>query len=139
LDQTLTPSFKTYSAALPVGVLHPADNAGLGLARAIAVAKVLKSVPALQRLPFCHVGAQLILPDDTLPNGTQAGDVKSRRRIEIPGQETQFAVDNGGRREDSVRQLEHGLDGFDDQRRRGATLQPVLRPPNKTIARPCST
>lgn len=68
----------------PVGVLHPADNAGLGLARAIAVAKVLKSVPALQAVTILPMsGAQLILPDDTLTNGTQAGDVKSRRRIEI--------------------------------------------------------
>ena len=72
------------SGASPVTILRPADNAGLGLARAIAVADILKSVPGLVGLSILPMsGAQLILPDDTLTNGAHAGDVASRRRIEI--------------------------------------------------------
>lgn len=72
------------SGASPVTTLRPADNAGLGLARAIAVADILKSVPGLVGLSILPMsGAQLILPDDTLTNGADAGDVASRRRIEI--------------------------------------------------------
>lgn len=68
----------------PVKSLRPGDNAGLGLARAIAVSEVLRSVPALSGLTVLPMsGAQLILPDDTLTDGAQAGDVASRRRIEI--------------------------------------------------------
>lgn len=68
----------------PVKSLRPADNAGLGLARAIAVAEALKGAPGLQELTVLPMsGAQLILPDDTLTDGAQAGDVASRRRIEI--------------------------------------------------------
>ena len=72
------------SGATSVKALRPADNAGLGLARAIAVAEVLKEVPGLDGLTVLPMsGAQLILPDDTLTNGAQTGDVASRRRIEI--------------------------------------------------------
>lgn len=64
--------------------LQPADNAGLGLARAIAVTKVLRSVPSLQHFTILPMsGAQLILPGDQLTDGSQVGDVASRRRIEI--------------------------------------------------------
>ena len=64
--------------------LQPADNAGLGLARAIAVAEVLRRDPALQQFTILPMsGAQLILPGDVLMDGSQAGDVASRRRIEI--------------------------------------------------------
>lgn len=64
--------------------LQPADNAGLGLARAIAVAEVLKKVPSLQKFTILPMsGAQLIMPGDTLMDGTQEGDVAARRRIEI--------------------------------------------------------
>jgi flagellar motor protein MotB len=68
----------------PIGSLHPADNAGLGLARALAVARVLKAVPELTEFSVLPMsGAQLILPDDRMTNGAQSGDVKERRRIEI--------------------------------------------------------
>ena len=68
----------------PVKSLRPGDNAGLGLARAIAVSEVLRGVPGLSGLTVLPMsGAQLILPNDTLTNGAQAGNVASRRRIEI--------------------------------------------------------
>ncbi|MBZ7925005.1 OmpA family protein [Ensifer adhaerens] len=63
--------------------LEPADNAGLGLARAISVANVLKSNKSLADITVLPLSAaQLILPGDTLTRG-EAGDVETRRRIEI--------------------------------------------------------
>lgn len=68
----------------PVGFLHPADNAGLGLARAISVAKFLEAMPELKGFTILPMsGGQLILPGDKLTDGSQSGDVKARRRIEI--------------------------------------------------------
>ncbi len=68
----------------PASTLKPADNAGLGLARAIAVADVLRRDPNLKGMSILPMsGAQLILPGDRLTDGAQSGDVSSRRRIEI--------------------------------------------------------
>jgi flagellar motor protein MotB len=72
------------SGAGGVGLLQPADNAGLGLARAVAVVKVLASDPRLygfRVLPLS--GAQLIGTDGRLTRGDDQGDVRERRRIEI--------------------------------------------------------
>lgn len=69
---------------MPVSRLQLSDNAGLGLARAIAVAKVLRADSRLvgaSVLPLS--GAQLIMPGDILSDGKHAGDVETRRRIEI--------------------------------------------------------
>lgn len=67
----------------PVTVITPADNAGLGMARALAVANVLKNSNKLQGATILPMsGAQLVLPGDILTTG-QAGDVEARRRIEI--------------------------------------------------------
>jgi hypothetical protein len=62
----------------------PADNAGLGLARAVAVTRVLSTDGRLadfQILPFS--AAQLIDTGDKVATGLNPGDVKERRRIEI--------------------------------------------------------
>lgn len=67
-----------------IGTLHPADNAGLGLARAISVTSILRDMPELKGFTILPMsGGQLILPGDRLTDGAQAGDVKARRRIEI--------------------------------------------------------
>ncbi|MCO5158758.1 MAG: OmpA family protein [Aquamicrobium sp.] len=64
--------------------LRPADNAGLGLARSIAVTQLLKNDPRLASATVLPLsGAQLIVPGDHLSDGAQAGDVRERRRIEI--------------------------------------------------------
>ncbi|UVC08960.1 OmpA family protein [Rhizobium sp. TH2] len=61
----------------------PADNAGLGLARAIAVTNILKTNPKLAKATILPMSAaQLILPGDILTTG-QLGNVEARRRIEI--------------------------------------------------------
>lgn len=62
----------------------PADNAGLGLARAVSVVQILSSDPRLAGLRVLPLsGAQLIDVDDKLADGASGGDVKERRRIEI--------------------------------------------------------
>ncbi|PKA43235.1 hypothetical protein CWR43_14425 [Rhizobium sullae] len=67
----------------PISEVLPADNAGLGLARAIAVANVLTADEKLNGATILPMSAaQLVLPGDTLTTG-QAGNVESRRRIEI--------------------------------------------------------
>ena len=67
-----------------VGVLQPADNAGLGLARALAVVEVLASEPGLRNFRILPLsGAQLIGTDGRLTRWDEQGDVRERRRIEI--------------------------------------------------------
>ncbi|MBW9051126.1 OmpA family protein [Rhizobium mesosinicum] len=80
LDKTF---INVIGGQMPVTTLQPADNAGLGLARAIAVANVLKADPKLKGATVLPMSAaQLVMPGDILTTG-QAGDVKERRRIEI--------------------------------------------------------
>jgi flagellar motor protein MotB len=74
--------------------LNPADNAGLGMARAVAVARVLMNDPKLAAykdkiLPLS--GAQLIGTDDRITKGVH-GDIKDRRRIEIRLRRSQPSV-----------------------------------------------
>lgn len=72
------------SGAVQVTGVHPADNAGLGITRAIAVAEILRRDPKLAGATVLPLSAaQLILPGDILTDGRHAGDVETRRRIEI--------------------------------------------------------
>lgn len=67
----------------PITSILPADNAGLGMARALAVVNVLRSDERLSGATILPMsGAQLVLPGDMLTAG-QPGDVEARRRIEI--------------------------------------------------------
>jgi outer membrane protein OmpA-like peptidoglycan-associated protein len=64
--------------------LVPADNAGLGLARAVAVVSVLRQSPLLAGYKLIPLsGAQLVNTDETLAISGLSGDVQQRRRIEI--------------------------------------------------------
>ena len=64
--------------------LVPADNAGLGLARAVAVVSVLRQSPLLAGYKLIPLsGAQLVNTDETLAISGSAGDIQQRRRIEI--------------------------------------------------------
>lgn len=68
----------------PITELRPVDNAGLGLARAIAVANVLERElggTGVKIVPLS--GAQLILPGDVVSNGLNPNDDRNRRRIEL--------------------------------------------------------
>jgi flagellar motor protein MotB len=84
LQSNLDRSIGALLAEMPVTGLRLSDNAGLGLARAIAVAKVLRADPRLAGASVLPLsGAQLIMPGDILTDGKHAGDVETRRRIEI--------------------------------------------------------
>jgi flagellar motor protein MotB len=67
-----------------VGSLTPADNAGLGLARAVAVVSVLRQSPLLAEYKLIPLsGAQLVNTDETLAIAGSPENVQERRRIEI--------------------------------------------------------
>jgi len=81
LDQELASSFESPEA---IGNLRPSDNAGLGLARAVAVVSVLAADPRLKTYKILPLsGAQLIRTDETLARTISHGEEKQRRRIEI--------------------------------------------------------
>jgi len=82
LDRDLVPVLKNYA---DVSSLVPADNAGLGLARAVAVVSVLGRSPQLAGYKMIPLsGAQLVNTDETLAlDGSLPGDIRERRRIEI--------------------------------------------------------
>jgi flagellar motor protein MotB len=67
-----------------VAGLLPADNAGLGLARAVSVVSVLRQSPLLSGYKMIPLsGAQLVNTDETLALEGSMQDVQQRRRIEI--------------------------------------------------------
>lgn len=69
---------------IPISELHSTDNAGLALARAVAVVKVLRSDPRLKGVTILPLSAaQMIVPVDKMADGTQRASDQSRRRIEI--------------------------------------------------------
>ncbi len=69
---------------LPSDELVAADNAGLGMARAIAVASVLRSSGDFPKVKIVPLSAgQLLLPGDILSDGGNALDDRGRRRIDI--------------------------------------------------------
>jgi flagellar motor protein MotB len=66
-----------------VGGLVPADNAGLGLARAVSVVTVLRQSPLLKDYKLIPLSAaQLVNTDESLALSS-SGDLPQRRRIEI--------------------------------------------------------
>lgn len=68
----------------PTDGLIPLDNAGLGLARAVAVANILRDSGKLAGAKLVPMSAaQLVLPGDVLSDGSQNGQDPGRRRIEI--------------------------------------------------------
>ena len=82
LDRDLVPVLRNYAQ---VSSLAPADNAGLGLARAVSVVTVLSRSPLLAGYKLIPLsGAQLVNTDETLAiDGAFPGDIRERRRIEI--------------------------------------------------------
>jgi flagellar motor protein MotB len=82
LDEMLMPVLQRKASVVR---LIPADNAGLGLARAISVSQILLDDKRLSSrfavLPYS--GAQLVNVNDSLVLDGFGGDIKERRRIEI--------------------------------------------------------
>lgn len=72
------------SGSVPVSRLIPADNSGLGLARAIAVANALRAAGLPTRVKIIPLSAaQLLLPGDVVSLGDNPEENAGRRRIEI--------------------------------------------------------
>jgi flagellar motor protein MotB len=81
LDQGLVPVLRNGAA---IGSLVPADNAGLGLARAVSVVSILRQSKLLADYKLIPLsGAQLVNTDETLELTGTPGDIRERRRIEI--------------------------------------------------------
>jgi flagellar motor protein MotB len=69
---------------VPIEQLHSTDNAGLAIARAVAVVRILRADPRLKGVTILPLsGAQMIVPVDRPADGTARGDDQRRRRIEI--------------------------------------------------------
>jgi flagellar motor protein MotB len=67
-----------------IASVTPADNAGLGLARAVSVVSVLLQNPSLKQYRLLPLsGAQLIETNETLAASDLPVDIRERRRIEI--------------------------------------------------------
>jgi len=67
-----------------IAELRSTDNAGLAMARAVAVARILRADPRLSHVSILPLsGAQMIVPIDHMADGRARGDDQHRRRIEI--------------------------------------------------------
>lgn len=85
--------------------LEPSDNAGLGLARAVSVANLLRTDTRLGNLTILpYSGAQLIDVGDKLSSGDAPGDVRQRRRIEIRVRSSENRSAEASERQASVEQ-----------------------------------
>jgi flagellar motor protein MotB len=81
LDRALS---SVTSGSSGAGVLQWADNAGLGLARALSVVERLSADPRLKTFRILPLSAaQLIGTDGRITHWDSHGDVRERRRIEI--------------------------------------------------------
>jgi len=77
-------SLSSVTSGGSVGVLQWADNAGLGLARALSVVERLSADPRLRSFRILPLSAaQLIGIDGRVTRWDSHGDVRERRRIEI--------------------------------------------------------
>ncbi|HEX8553283.1 MAG TPA: hypothetical protein VF695_01125 [Sphingomonas sp.] len=69
---------------VPIGALRSTDNAGLAMARAVAVVQQLRADSRLRGAAILPLsGAQMIVPVDRVANGSARGGDQRRRRIEI--------------------------------------------------------
>ncbi len=81
LDQTLIPVIQSH---LGGNEMIASDNNGLGMARAVSVAKLLIESGKFKDVKILPLSAgQMIEPVDKLASGTNKGDSAERRRIEI--------------------------------------------------------
>jgi flagellar motor protein MotB len=86
LDYLLIPFLRSGTAPEPMQQLQATDNAGLGMARAAAVARYLLADPGLKALKMQILplsGAQVIDVHDALSVGSDQREDRNRRRIEI--------------------------------------------------------
>lgn len=85
---------------VPIKDLEFADNAGLAIARATSVVRILRADKRLSGVTILPLsGAQLIMPVDRVADGSASGDDEKRRRIEIRLRRSTEQVTPGGREE----------------------------------------
>lgn len=81
LDKMLIPASASRAS---IESLHSTDNAGLAMARAVAVVRLLRASSQLKGVKILPLsGAQMIVPVDNVADGTATQSDQSRRRIEI--------------------------------------------------------
>jgi flagellar motor protein MotB len=81
LDQLL---ISASASRTPIEALHSTDNAGLAMARAVAVVRILRADPRLAGVTILPLsGAQMIVPIDRVADGSSSRSDQSRRRIEM--------------------------------------------------------
>ena len=81
LDTALIPASVN---KISIETLRSTDNAGLAIARAVSVVRVLRSDPRLSGVKVLPLsGAQMIVPVDKVADGSASSGDQSRRRIEI--------------------------------------------------------
>ena len=81
LDRLLIP---TSQNRVPTESLRSTDNAGLAMARAVAVVRLLRADSRLAGVTILPLsGAQMIVPVDTVADGRSRMSDQSRRRIEV--------------------------------------------------------
>jgi len=81
LDRFLIPASANRTS---IESLHSTDNAGLAMARAVAIVRILRADPRLRGVTILPLsGAQMIVPVDRVADGTATKSDQSRRRIEM--------------------------------------------------------
>ena len=81
LDSLLIPASQS---RVPTESLRSTDNAGLAMARAVAVVRILRADSRLSNVTILPLsGAQLIIPVDKAADGRSNASDQSRRRIEM--------------------------------------------------------
>lgn len=81
LDKSLISASASKS---PIEGLQSTDNAGLAMARAVAVVRILRADPRLAGVTILPLsGAQMIIPVDKVADGRSTQSDQSRRRIEM--------------------------------------------------------
>lgn len=94
LDSTL---IRASANQLPTEAMRSTDNAGLAIARAVAVVKILRADPRLRGVTTLPLsGAQMIVPVDKAATGTANKSDQLRRRIEIRLRRSTEQVAAGG-------------------------------------------
>ena len=80
---------------LPTSDLRSTDNAGLAMARAVAVVQILRADDRLRSIRILPLsGAQMIVPIDGVADGTSGQSDQLRRRIEIRTRKSTKAIES---------------------------------------------
>ncbi|WP_341681338.1 hypothetical protein [Sphingopyxis sp.] len=95
LDKSL---ISASASQTPIESLHSTDNAGLAMARAVAVVRILRADRRLAGVTILPLsGAQMIIPVDKVADGRATQSDQARRRIEMRLRRSTGQVPTAGR------------------------------------------